>query len=128
MATRSTIAMKTDTGYAYIYCHYDGYLDHNGAILSEHYTTEEKVKALINLGHLSYLRENVCNLLDQAHSWDNPASNVCLAYHRDRGEPLVIDNVANFDDIKTQEYNYVWEDGCWHLWKKHDSYWLSRKI
>lgn len=120
MATRSTIAMKTDTGYSYIYCHYDGYTEHNGRILLDHYTSEGKIQALIALGSLSYLAENVCHLPDQAHSWASPAPGVCVAYHRDRGDNLCVSDVQYLDEIDAEEYNYVWENGSWRLWKKHD--------
>ena len=45
MGTRSAIAMKTEDGIRSIYCHWDGYVDHNGRILKEFYSTDEKVKA-----------------------------------------------------------------------------------
>ena len=49
MATRSTIAMKTKDGkIKAIYCHWDGYVDHNGRILSNFYTDPAKVQELIN--------------------------------------------------------------------------------
>ena len=60
MATRSTIAMKTPEGkIRAIYCHWDGYIDHNGKILIGNYTDPAKVKALIDLGDISSLREEV---------------------------------------------------------------------
>ena len=30
MGTRSSIAIKTEDGIKAIYCHWDGYVDHNG--------------------------------------------------------------------------------------------------
>jgi len=54
MGTRSTIAIRnTDGTFEAIYCHWDGYLSHNGRILEENYTTEEKVRELIALGDIS---------------------------------------------------------------------------
>mgnify|MGYP003652617399 FL=1 len=51
MATRSTIAMKTATGQVQaIYCHWDGYIDHNGKVLMTHYTDPAKVAEMIALG------------------------------------------------------------------------------
>ena len=41
MGTRSTIAIKNQDGSVTgIYCHWDGYVDHVGVMLKEHYNTE----------------------------------------------------------------------------------------
>ena len=66
MGTRSAIAMKTEDGIRSIYCHWDGYVDHNGRILKEFYSTDEKVKALLDLGDLSSLRQEI----GEAHDFD----------------------------------------------------------
>ena len=47
MSTRSSIAVKTADGIKSIYCHWDGYVDHNGRILKEFYSTDEKVNQLM---------------------------------------------------------------------------------
>ena len=60
MGTRSMIDMVMDDGKIKgIYCHWDGYEDHNGKILVKHYTTEEKVESLLNLGDISSLSESI---------------------------------------------------------------------
>ena len=39
MATRSTIALEfADGTVQQVYCHWDGYIDHNGKILFENYS------------------------------------------------------------------------------------------
>ena len=91
MGTRSSIAMKTEDGIRAIYCHWDGYIDHNGRILKEFYSTDEKVKALLDLGDLSSLRQEIGEQQDfDAKYKENPElpmfENWCLAYGRDRGE------------------------------------------
>ena len=54
MGTRSTIGvLNTDGSVTAVYCHWDGYPEHNGKILMENYTTEEKVRELIGLGSIS---------------------------------------------------------------------------
>ena len=51
MGTRSTIALEfADGTVEQVYCHWDGYLDHNGAILKEHYSDPYKLRELIDLG------------------------------------------------------------------------------
>lgn len=45
MSTRSMICQKTEEGaYECVYCHGDGYPEHNGQILLEYYTDPEDVK------------------------------------------------------------------------------------
>lgn len=56
MSTRSYICKELPNGkYKTIYCHFDGYVDHNGLFLNDIYNTEKKVDELINLGNLSTL-------------------------------------------------------------------------
>ncbi len=45
MSTRATIACKQEDGrYAAIYLHFDGYQDHAGRVLKEHYTSIESAR------------------------------------------------------------------------------------
>lgn len=47
MSTRSTIAYENADGtIKKVYCHYDGYLEHNGKILAEHYSNHADWKRL----------------------------------------------------------------------------------
>lgn len=117
MATRSTIWVANENGvYDGIYCHWDGYLEHNGEILKEHYTSEEKVRELIALGSISILAERIFPDDGEVHTFDNAANGVCVAYHRDRGEDLNIYHETK-ETIKTkfEEYNYLFEDGVWYV-------------
>jgi len=74
MATRSTIAIKTEDGIKAIYAHWDGYIEHNGRILREQYKTAEQVNALVELGDISQLGLDL---------------DLTVAYARDRGEKNV---------------------------------------
>ena len=97
MSTRSRIAIeKQDGTVESIYCHFDGYLSHNGEILQEHYSTKEKMEKLIELGDISQLGDT----LEET-----------VAYHRDRGEDLNINthpNVASLfeEDMGMIDYIY----------------------
>jgi hypothetical protein len=108
MGTRSTIAIQnvdgTVTG---IYCHWDGYLSHNGRILQENYTTEEAVRELIALGDLSSLGETV----GTKHDFDRAPDGVCNAYGRDRGEQNVDAETRNRWSDFDQEFNYLFTPG-----------------
>jgi len=62
MGTRSTIALEfADGTVEQVYCHWDGYLAHNGRILQEHYSDPFKLRKLIDLGDLSSLGRNLGN-------------------------------------------------------------------
>ena len=112
MGTRSTIAIENADGTVTgIYCHWDGYLSHNGAILQENYTTEEAVRELIALGDLSSLGETVGVKTD----FINPAKGQCVAYGRDRGEKDVAAKTCDswtalLEDFG-QEFDYLFVPG-----------------
>lgn len=110
MATRSRIRMVLPTGEAKsIYCHYDGYPSNQAPILKEHYNTTEKVRELLELGAISYLAPRVKPEPGEEHSFEMPADDVVVAYHRDRGEELH----TGHDD--PEEYDYVWDGEAWYL-------------
>jgi hypothetical protein len=86
MSTRSAIAIEYPNKFSgAIYCHWDGYIDHQKPILLGHYTDVKKVEALIDLGNISKLAENI----GTKHSWDECPDDEVNAYHRDRGEEYV---------------------------------------
>ena len=95
MATRSTIAIRTEDGIKAIYAHWDGYIEHNGRILREHYKTAEQVNALIELGDISQLG------LD---------TGLTVAYRRDRGEELADVEPRTFETIAE------WVEGYTESW------------
>jgi hypothetical protein len=117
MGTRSHIGKKLQDGtIKYIYCHWDGYLGHNGVILKEYYTNEAKIDALLELGDLSSLGEEIGEQQDfniiSTHNdkW-------CLAYGRDRGNTNTQANIAQtLKDMIGQSYNYVWDNEKWYCY------------
>lgn len=127
MATRSTIAIRRDDlTMTKIYCHWDGYIEHNGVILQEYYNTPDKVEELLKLGNLSSLGEKINP--EGEHSFDHPEEDVCIAYHRDRGEDFY-----QCDNGQTEEFNYVFDSyrGVWYV--SYDEYFengteLSREL
>lgn len=88
MSTRSVIASTNNGITRAIYCHFDGYPSHVGAILDTHYLESAKIDALIALGDLSSLGERVAPDEGEYHSYEQRAPGVTTAYHRDRGEDL----------------------------------------
>lgn len=127
MSTRSAIGMLTTNGTVkYIYCHWDGYIEWNGQMLIEHYSTQEQVEKLIALGDLSSLREKIEPDPNTEHNFDNPQPDVCIAYHRDRGEVLRIGEINyNYYNILSMynecwaEFAYLWKGGEWIYQKWH---------
>ena len=115
MATRSTIArLNADHTVTAIYCHWDGYIHNNGAILKDHYTDPVKIDQLMTLGDLSSLRPEI----GEKQNFDRPTNeDWCVAYNRDRNESDVAaktyDNVQMWLDHFGQEYNYLWDGTEW---------------
>lgn len=117
MGTRSTIAVvHADGTVSQVYCHWDGYPSHNGAILLEHFTTLEKIEKLISLGDLSSLAAD----LGAKQDFDDPVPHTCVFYGRDRGETDV--DAARFLDLaeykrgsQSQEYDYLFYNNCWYV-------------
>ena len=126
MGTRSRIGIvNTNGSILSIYCHWDGYLSHNGKILNEHYTDEAKIRKLMKLGDLSSLGAEI----GVKHPFDPPMfgttafeehekkyNNMCPAYGRDRGEKDV--NAKTSSSIKDweklgEEFNYLFAEGQW---------------
>lgn len=117
MGTHAAIIQKVEDGYKGIYLHWDGYPRYAGKMLEEHYTSNEKVTDLINLGSLSQLKREPNP--QGVHSYSKPEPDVCIAYHRDRGESLDIYHGNTIQDVVNKisysEYTYVFEDGKWNL-------------
>jgi hypothetical protein len=108
MGTRSTIALEfADGTVQQVYCHWDGYLDHNGQILLEHYSDPFKLRDLIDLGGLSTLGPNIGN----QHAFDTRTDGDCTFYTRDRGEELRIEKYKDIQDyyanVYGEEYDYI---------------------
>lgn len=118
MSTNANICMKTKEGYKSIYCHWDGYPDHVGKILLNHYQDPAKIEALLNLGDISSLGERVDPI--GPHSFQNPEDGTTVAYHRDRSEPLNSPQpcrVLAFSISEGLPYTYLFEDGEWYVFE-----------
>ena len=119
MSTNSRIGIYNKGEIKSIYCHWDGYIEHNGAILYRFYSTEEEVKELIALGDLSILGKRIGEKVDfDKMTFDQmyreKYDGQCVAYHRDRGETFSDRISTSIEDIQdNQEYNYLFKDGEW---------------
>ena len=84
MGTRSRIGVMHGDNCKSVYCHWDGYLDHNGRILLEHYDSS-KANHLVALGDISSLDVDVEIPEWVDHNFDNPSKGITAFYGRDRG-------------------------------------------
>ena len=114
MSTNARIVVENpDHTFDSIYLHWDGATYSAGRTLIDHYTTAEKVAALMDLGDLSQL--DVSTDCPKGHSYSSPVGGYCVAYGRDRGET----GVAAWRGQKTvpveEGYTYLFKDAKWYV-------------
>ena len=104
MGTRSRVGVMHGDIVKSVYCHYDGYLEHTGKILLEHYNSA-KANELVALGDNIGVQETVGE----------------MNFYKDRGETDVEWAVAHtFEEFLEQvegcgcEYYYIMRDGVWY--------------
>ena len=149
MGTRSMIAIQNpySKDVRAVYCHWDGYLEHNGSILNKHYSASSKVNNLVALGDLSSLRPEigVKHLFssmelpkEEREAHEEAVKDMCTFYTRDRGEDApfkvfpTLKKAQDYFEGSWCEYLYVFKytkasdytTGEWHYkkiggrWKK----------
>jgi len=129
MGTRSRIGVMHGDNCKSVYCHWDGYLDHNGRILLEHYDSS-KANHLVALGDISSLGTEI----GEKHDFDvrftegAVGENWTKFYGRDRGETgtefVTDDTFEKFferADNCGAEYYYIMKDGEWYVGTTYDS-------
>lgn len=110
MSTNATITIKRIDGTTTsINCHYDGYIEGAGVILQLAYNTADKIEKLLELGDLSCIGYYTGN--------DEIQPNICIAYHRDRGEDFHQSGGRN-------EFNYTFDEreAVWYVEKEEYVY------
>lgn len=146
MGTRSMIAIENPNSKSVkaIYCHWDGYLQHNGSLLNKHYSNSPKVNNLIALGDLSSLGKEIGEVhpfSPHASAEDKAAyeaakdAGYCTFYTRDRGEdapykffPTIKEAQAYYDGSWC-EYFYLFkydedlESGKWYYRTRENGRW-----
>ena len=135
MGTRSRIGVMHGDKCKSVYCHWDGYLEHNGRILQEHYDSAN-ANHLVALGDMSSLGP----VIGEAHpfgyhgtdmsaeEYNEKFSGMCTFYSRDRGEEGVefkTDDTfeAFFEraDGCGAEWYYIMQDGTWYVGNTYNS-------
>ena len=127
MIIRSMIGVMHGDKCKAIYCHWDGYLSHNGRILFNHYDSE-KANHLVSLGGITNLRETIGEKhpfsfigIMSYYDYQDLYGKMTTFYGRDRGETGV--DFKTFDTYKEMveygsdvgaEYYYIMKDGQWY--------------
>ena len=118
MGTRSTIALEyADGTVEQVYCHWDGYLEHNGKILRDHYSNPFILRDLIDLGDISSLKPTIGTKHAFSHfelraeevaEYKVLTENMTTFYGRDRGEDGV--SAKKFKDYEDYVANHQYEE------------------
>ena len=148
MGTRSRIGLALGPDQIVsVYCHYDGYIQHNGRKLVEHYNTKELVEDLINGGDMSSLHsthmwesaplkqvihkvdddgdayKEVKYMTDDDGNWVYSPVKATPAplYYSERGE-MTSPKLTTFDEFLSgdcgEEWCYLFTPGTgWQCWK-----------
>jgi hypothetical protein len=114
MATRSTIALEMADGKVLqIYCHWDGYLEHNGKILLMSYSNPAKLEELVSRGDLSSL----ANAIGQC--------SFSLYEHVPAREFSSFDDY--WDNGMSEEFDYILrKNGDWYVRQEWQDYALLK--
>jgi hypothetical protein len=117
MSTRATISVAWGPVIKAITVHWDGYPEHVGKVLQEHFASDH-ANALVALGNLSSLAPKIEPSKDSGHTFDKPEKGVCVFYGRDRGESRT--QFSTFNSLKDMvnsyshcEFHYLMENGQW---------------
>ena len=118
MGTRSTIALEyADGTVEQVYCHWDGYLEHNGQILLKHYSNPFILRDLIDLGDISSLKPTIGTKHAFSHfelraeevaEYKVLTENMTTFYGRDRGEDGT--SAKKFKDYEDYVANHQYEE------------------
>lgn len=143
MGTRSRIAVMHGDKVKSVYCHWDGYLEHNGRILQEHYDST-KANNLVALGDISSLRPEIGEKhafsqfelrAEEVAGYKLLTENMCTFYGRDRGETgyefIVAHTMEKFLEQCyncSAEYYYIMKDGVWYCGDTYGSTPLSNNL
>ena len=104
MGTRSNIGYENkNKNVNFMYCHYDGYLDHNGRMLLEHYNSEEDAQDLVDNGYASSLQPTVKEINEKRVHFDKPEAYKSLGNYMRNVDTLFI------------EFIYLWRNNQWWI-------------
>lgn len=129
MGTRSAIAVAHGDVIKSVYCHWDGYIEHNGRILQDHYPSY-LANQLVSMGDISSLRETIGEKHPfspigsdiTAEEYESKYGNMTTFYARDRGEDPADWSVFHSREEFLEEmahsgceYFYLMDGGIWYV-------------
>ncbi len=130
MGTRSRIGVMHGDICKSVYCHWDGYLEHNGTILLEHYDSA-RANHLVAMGDISSLGPKIgeqhpfspfTSAEDKVAYEAADKEGWTTFYGRDRGEKNVdFASDLTFADFLARaegcgaEFYYIMKDGVWYV-------------
>ena len=104
MGTRSTIAYaKSSPTVVASYCHYDGYIEHNGVMLLKYYNGEKQARDLVDNGYMSSLKPTIEEINQGRVHEDKPTE-----YPNER---IFMDEL----DALWVEFVYLFKEGKWYV-------------
>jgi hypothetical protein len=115
MGTHAVIAVQYNETINAVYCHWDGYFEHVGNILQEHYKTEDKIDQLIQNGGMSSLGETIekCGFYNETgYDVDNDFKLFVDSPFQSAREKLLTYAKASFIS-----YVYLFVEGNWIMSK-----------
>lgn len=120
MSTRSSIIVKlSNDTYKRIYCHWDGYIAHNGKILFNYYNSQELAESLVKLGDLSSLGKSA-NIPEGYTVADEKIKGICQPYGESVTDSESLYNSLNEATLNLApwiEYLYYWNGTKWEYKK-----------
>lgn len=124
MSTNSGIALRSGETFQTIYCHWDGHPRTMLPMLRENYNSLELAAKLISYGDASSIDKKLDPTPGVAHTFMMPEKDVCVFYHRDRGDDWfgcqsVCYTKKKLFDQPAFEYVYIFEDGEWNVYKRN---------
>ena len=124
MSTNCGIALRAGETFTTIYCHWDGHPRTMLPILRENYGSFELANKLISMGDDSSINKKLEPTPGVAHTFMKPEKDVCVFYHRDRGDDWysccsVCYNKRELFRQPAFEYIYIFEDGQWNVYKRN---------
>ncbi len=131
MSTNSSIAVeRADGSVIGIYCHFDGYPSHVGAILKKFYCDHDAAMELIEGGDISSLDEKCGDAMYYAlrGRWTGRRDELFLTSINEPWERVRPQECVNYFDFKidnNQEYNYLFKDGSWKVRKGSGNTWTE---
>ena len=104
MGTRSNVAYATeDNKVLASYCHYDGYIEHNGVMLLKYYNGEKQARDLVDNGYMSSLQPTIDQINEGRVHEDKP-----IEY---RNEFMFMNDLEALWD----EFVYLFKEGKWYV-------------